>query len=443
MAEPPESDRLLQQLQEHIPVIYARWKRALHPTGFTQDSPATVEKKLLGLIEEAIALLSRRAFIPEQAHDLGQAVVGLGYTAPEALRATLQTFGREFSEALAPEQLLLLHPRLLAFLRELAVGFTVAQRELILASQEQQQQSQLAVLHQIKCALDTRQFLLETITQTSDLAVMLFAASGMLQLSVGTQLESLSMVSASTGVSVNELFAEYPEVVHGVQQALAGSSGNTTLATNDQILELHFLPLPAAVQPVSGALCLAGEVTASQQARDRLALVLHTLPMILFTINDQGVITFSAGRGLASLAQATAASHVGQSVFDRYLQYPAIIAAVRQALTGATFSTTVLIEDKAFEVHFTPVSDATETPAGIIGIALDITARFQAERLLRRRAFRFSHAEERLLPLLARSDLPTYRQIGTLLGYNPARVRDLVKSIAGLNLRSRVIVPVL
>jgi hypothetical protein len=75
--------------------IADQWLRAIARTGFAPADPVAVGAALTGLADEAGEILAAEGFAPERSQDVGAAVVALGYAAPEALRGTLQTLGRE------------------------------------------------------------------------------------------------------------------------------------------------------------------------------------------------------------------------------------------------------------------------------------------------------------------------------------------------------------
>jgi len=114
-----------------------------------------------------------------------------------------------------------------------------------------------------------------------------------------------------------------------------------------------------------------------------LAQVLASAPIILYTLDRQGIVTHSEGRGLHALGLAPG-EVVGRNVFDLYGDLPEVAANLRRALAGEKFSTVAQVGDAYFEVSYAPLHDAAGKLAGTIGVATDITPRQLAEDALRR-----------------------------------------------------------
>lgn len=110
--------------------------------------------------------------------------------------------------------------------------------------------------------------------------------------------------------------------------------------------------------------------------------IVAQLPVILFTCDRRGVFTRAEGAGLAALG-ARPGEAVGQSVFDRYRDAPQVLANIRRALTGDAFTAVVPVGGAVFETHYEPLRDRQGAVAGVRGVALDISARWQAEMRFR------------------------------------------------------------
>jgi len=127
---------------------------------------------------------------------------------------------------------------------------------------------------------------------------------------------------------------------------------------------------------------------ALRASEERLQTVVSNSPVVLFALDREGVITFSDGRGLATLGLAPG-EHVGRSVFDVYHAVPAVIETARRALAGEAFRTTIKLEGRAFDCWQTPLRGARNELTGVISVATDVTDREQFEEALAR-------SEERL-----------------------------------------------
>jgi PAS domain S-box-containing protein len=113
---------------------------------------------------------------------------------------------------------------------------------------------------------------------------------------------------------------------------------------------------------------------ALKRAEERLRTVVVNSPIVLFSLNRNGVFTLSEGKGLNSLGLRPG-EVVGKSVFDLYRDYPQIITAVRKTLQGEVLTEIVYVDGIFFETHFTPLLDRYQQVVGVIGVGIDVTER--------------------------------------------------------------------
>jgi diguanylate cyclase (GGDEF)-like protein/PAS domain S-box-containing protein len=130
------------------------------------------------------------------------------------------------------------------------------------------------------------------------------------------------------------------------------------------------------------------DMTAQQQIeaalRDseaRLRTVIQGFPIILWMIDRNGVFLLSEGKGLETQGLKPG-EVVGQSLFERYRDHPEVIRDARSALEGQSFTSTCWMGEHAFEVHYSPLLDASGAANGAIGVATDITERKRTEERL-------------------------------------------------------------
>ena len=120
---------------------------------------------------------------------------------------------------------------------------------------------------------------------------------------------------------------------------------------------------------------------ALRASETRLRAVVENAPVILFTLDAAGVITFAAGRGLAALGHAPGAI-IGYPIFGDGPSPPAIGDYARRALAGETVEGHVTVGELVFATHYAPLGDAAGTVAGVIGVATDVTALTATRRRL-------------------------------------------------------------
>ena len=131
------------------------------------------------------------------------------------------------------------------------------------------------------------------------------------------------------------------------------------------------------------------DITAQEQALEavrtseaKLRLLVSNAPVVLFQIDAAGIFGMSEGRGLEKLGLRSG-QVVGQSVFDVYREVPEIVDQVRAALEGRTIQEITTVGATVFEISYHPLADADGRITDVIGLAVDITARKQAEAQLR------------------------------------------------------------
>jgi diguanylate cyclase (GGDEF)-like protein/PAS domain S-box-containing protein len=111
-------------------------------------------------------------------------------------------------------------------------------------------------------------------------------------------------------------------------------------------------------------------------------------PIIIFSIDREGIFTLSEGQNLKYLG-LTAGQVVGKAYAEVYQDFPKTMAYIRRALNGEDLTCVEHFGDLIFETHLTPLYDAG-TVSGVIGLARDIKDRVLAEEALqaRERLFR-------------------------------------------------------
>jgi diguanylate cyclase (GGDEF)-like protein/PAS domain S-box-containing protein len=138
---------------------------------------------------------------------------------------------------------------------------------------------------------------------------------------------------------------------------------------------------------------------AMQENELRLRAVINSAPLIIAQINADGVIALAAGEGLASVGMSPD-SLIGRSVRDVLAEYPDAISFVDHALAGREFSTTVGMNGRIFDAHFSPLVDERGTVTATIAVAYDISARIEAEQALRESDDRFRSLAEHTTDLV-------------------------------------------
>src|SRR5262249_28999888 len=115
-------------------------------------------------------------------------------------------------------------------------------------------------------------------------------------------------------------------------------------------------------------------------------LLAHQMPAVLWSTDRDLRITSSMGRALKAMGQSSD-QVVGLTLFEYFQtknpEFPPL-AAHRQALLGESVRFEVEWLGRIFAAHVEPLRNPDRTIKGVIGVALDITARKRAENELRR-----------------------------------------------------------
>jgi PAS domain S-box-containing protein len=122
--------------------------------------------------------------------------------------------------------------------------------------------------------------------------------------------------------------------------------------------------------------------TALRHSEERLLTVVNNAPVILWGVDQDGTLVFLEGKTLHEIGFKPE-DFIGSSVFDiTDERVPQLAAQFRRAMRGETFTTVERMRGRIFEMRYAPMLDADDTAVGIIGIAIDITERRQAEEAL-------------------------------------------------------------
>lgn len=113
--------------------------------------------------------------------------------------------------------------------------------------------------------------------------------------------------------------------------------------------------------------------SALRESADRFRAVVDFAPVLLLTVDRNGVVMFAQGRGM-KLAGFPPRCPVGESSFELFRDSPAVVASIRRAVAGNTFSEMIEMNGRTFETVWTPLHDE-----GAIMVAVDITEQARAK----------------------------------------------------------------
>ena len=120
---------------------------------------------------------------------------------------------------------------------------------------------------------------------------------------------------------------------------------------------------------------ITAEVRAVVERADiekHLAVAIHHAPVLLFTLDTDGVLRAADGALRPALERGRPLM-VGSSLFVTYKDHPTVPGHVRRALAGETVSYSVEVQGHTLDVWLGPLRDAAGEIAGAIGVCSDVT----------------------------------------------------------------------
>lgn len=147
-----------------------------------------------------------------------------------------------------------------------------------------------------------------------------------------------------------------------------------------------------------------GRLEAQKKLREsdaRLEAIIAGAPIVLFAIEPDDVISFSAGTGPDPLGKASGEA-VGWPAAELFQNHPGVVAAIRRALGGSAADTEMTENDRTFSISLAPFRNAEGQTAGAIGVAIEITERRRAEQALTRNIDTLQRVDRERQALLGR-----------------------------------------
>ena len=138
-----------------------------------------------------------------------------------------------------------------------------------------------------------------------------------------------------------------------------------------------------------------------RESEARLRAIIDSAPIVLFAIDREGVITFSAGVGPDPLGKKPGEA-LGWSAADLFVEHPTVVEGIRQALSGIDGRAELTQGERTFSFNLAPFRDAAGNTAGAIVVAIDVTEGRRAEAALRQSVETLKQVDENRRALLRR-----------------------------------------
>lgn len=187
------------------------------------------------------------------------------------------------------------------------------------------------------------------------------------------------------GENAFEIFKDNPQVVANMRRALAGERFSDVLYFEDAYREVHYNPMRDADGNVTGYLGVSVDVSdrlkaeeGRRLAEERLRSVASLVPVVLFSFDTAGTITFAEG-AVADRLLPLIGDVRGGSLFESFAEWPEIEKGARLALQGERANFTVAIAEMTLEIAMLPLRAADGSITGVAGVGTDITERVRAE----------------------------------------------------------------
>lgn len=116
-----------------------------------------------------------------------------------------------------------------------------------------------------------------------------------------------------------------------------------------------------------------------QESERRIRAIIDNSPMIVFSLDKDGVFTLSEGMALKSIGLESG-QVVGMNALDVYATNEVVLDGVKRALQGESIEHDSEVDGIWFNSRYTPVFDDDGNLVQTIGVAHDITVRKTAEQ---------------------------------------------------------------
>lgn len=152
-----------------------------------------------------------------------------------------------------------------------------------------------------------------------------------------------------------------------------------------EIIDVEIRGMPIAYGRLPATQIVLRNITEHKRAEEALRRseeLLRTgignVPIVLFTLDREGVFTLSEGNGLKVLGREPG-EVVGRSIFEVYRDIPQVLENVSRALAGETLQVETNVAGLVFDTWYSPLRGENGEVVGLVGVAFDITERKQIE----------------------------------------------------------------
>jgi signal transduction histidine kinase len=138
-----------------------------------------------------------------------------------------------------------------------------------------------------------------------------------------------------------------------------------------------------------------------RESEARVLAIVDSAPIVLFAIDRDGVISFSAGVGPDPLGKKPGEA-VGWPAADLFKDHADVVEGIRGALSGIDGRAELTQNERSFSFSLAPFKDTAGNTAGAIVVAVDVTESRRAEKMLKQTVETLKQVDENRRALLGR-----------------------------------------
>jgi PAS domain S-box-containing protein len=178
-----------------------------------------------------------------------------------------------------------------------------------------------------------------------------------------------------------------------------------------------------------------------EQAEERLASAVGSMPVVLFALDRDGTVTLLQGSGRLPLGLRPE-DCLGRSVFEAFNDAPELVDDLAGALEGEAIGSVIQVDGRAFGLQCAPLHEREGEILGALGVIFDITEHRDAEEQLKRTSQQLQSMcgmwrenEQRYRALVEHNPLMMFTidpESGTVLSVNPTGAEQLGYEIGEL-----------
>ncbi len=234
-----------------------------------------------------------------------------------------------------------------------------------------------------------QKFRLEKVITNEPLILFELDKEGVFTLTDGKSLASLGLEPGEVvGQSVFELYKDFPSIVDNMKKGLKGETVVFTAELYGLVFDTIITPIFDENKNLQSLIGVSIEQTEKvgterklEEIQSNLINVVQNTPVIIFSLDNRGIISFIEGYGLKAL-NLEADDLTGANIYDFFKDSIDILNLIDRVLAGETFSAKLNFNESILSTSFKPIFDKNDNLIGATGVAFDITELEKSEQKL-------------------------------------------------------------